>query len=126
MPYPTPTPLVADLVERLEPELRQDFEERAGIIEFDGGQPRDLAECLALIDVLRRFPGALIGVAAVRLETAGESHILLTANPNAGFDLAARKGGVVKGILDLQAAVNELGGICVLSEFHDSSNGESP
>ena len=51
--------LVADLVRLLNDNQREDFEERAAIIEFDAGLPRGHAECLALLDVLRRNPGVL-------------------------------------------------------------------
>ena len=56
-------PLVADMVDALDAALREEFEERAAIIEFDGKQQRSHAECLALIDILRRHPAALTGVA---------------------------------------------------------------
>jgi len=52
-------PLVADVVAKLSPSLREEFEERAGIVEFDGKLPRAHAECLALLDVLLRHPEAL-------------------------------------------------------------------
>ena len=48
--------LVAALVAQLTEGEREDFEERAGIIEFDGKLSRAHAECLALLDVLRRHP----------------------------------------------------------------------
>ena len=51
--------LVADIVSQLDPDWREEFEERAAIIEFDGKVPRAHAECLALIDVLLRHPEAL-------------------------------------------------------------------
>jgi len=57
---PTPiNPLVAEMVAKLSPALREDFEERAAIMEFDAELPRDHAECLALLDVLNRHPCAL-------------------------------------------------------------------
>lgn len=57
---PTPlNPLVAEMVEKLNANLREDFEERAAIMEFDGNLSRDHAECLALLDVLHRHPCAL-------------------------------------------------------------------
>ena len=57
---PTPiNPLVAEMVAKLNANLREDFEERAAIMEFDGNLPRDYAECLALLDVLSRYPCAL-------------------------------------------------------------------
>ena len=51
--------LVADMINFLDAGLREDFEERAGIIEFDGKLSRGHAECLALLDVLRRHPEVL-------------------------------------------------------------------
>lgn len=52
-------PLVAEMVAKLNDRLREDFEERATIMEFDAELPRDHAECLALLDVLNRHPCAL-------------------------------------------------------------------
>lgn len=52
-------PFVAKIVAKLSPALREDFEERAAIMEFDGNPPREHAECLALLDVLNRHPCAL-------------------------------------------------------------------
>jgi hypothetical protein len=58
---PTPLdPLVAEIVSQLDADLREDFEERAGIIEFDGHLPRAHAECLALLNVLLRHPECLL------------------------------------------------------------------
>jgi hypothetical protein len=51
---------INDLIDRLEPDLREDFEERAAIMEYDGGLPRDHAECLALLNILRKHPDALV------------------------------------------------------------------
>ena len=51
--------LVAEIVSQFDPDLREEFEERAGIMEHAGQLDRAHAECLALIDVLRRHPEAL-------------------------------------------------------------------
>ena len=51
--------LVADIVSKFDEGLRELFEERAGIMEFDGQLDRAHAECLALIDVLLRHPEAI-------------------------------------------------------------------
>ena len=57
---PTPIdPLVADVVARLDANQREAFEERAAIIEYEAKLPRAHAECLALINVLIRYPGVL-------------------------------------------------------------------
>jgi hypothetical protein len=58
MPIPI-NPLVAEMVTKLNPDLREDFEERAAIMEFDGNLQCAHAECLALLDVLSRYPCAL-------------------------------------------------------------------
>jgi hypothetical protein len=54
--------LVADMVKLLDANQREDFEERAAIIEFDANLPRAHAECLALLDVLRRNPDVLMKI----------------------------------------------------------------
>ena len=50
---------VIELLDRLHPDLREDYEERAAIMQYDGKMPRDHAECLALLDIIRRNPTAL-------------------------------------------------------------------
>lgn len=58
---PTPiNPLVAEMVSKLDPALREEFEERAAIMEFEGAMLRDHAECLALLDVIWRHPEVLL------------------------------------------------------------------
>ena len=69
-----PASLIADLLVRLDPDLRYQFEERAGIMEFDGGLSRDEAEALALVDLLRPHPGALVGLAALQVENRVVGH----------------------------------------------------
>ncbi len=49
-------PLVAELVGKLDDNLREAFDERAGIIEFEANLPRGHAECLALLIVLVSHP----------------------------------------------------------------------
>ena len=46
-------PVVAEMVSRLPEHLQELWEERAAIREFDANQERELAEAMALIDVLR-------------------------------------------------------------------------
>lgn len=51
--------LMSAVIARLDENLREHFEERAAIMEFDAGLPRAQAECLALISVLEGRPSAL-------------------------------------------------------------------
>jgi hypothetical protein len=46
--------IVIEMAEHLGADDREAFEERAAIIEYDGHLPRAHAECLALLEVLRR------------------------------------------------------------------------
>ena len=79
--YVSPTdPLVAELVTRLDDALREDFEERAGIMEVDGGLPRGHAECLALLDLLRRHPSVLSSITVLEIELDGGTEWLLTTD----------------------------------------------
>jgi hypothetical protein len=80
-PYVTPSdPLVAELVAGLDPNQREAWEERAGIVQFDAGLPRAHAEALALLDVLRRHPSVLSGVTVLEIELDGGTEWLLTTD----------------------------------------------
>ena len=76
-------PIVSELIERLDADVRELFEERAGIVEYEGGLPREEAESYALLDVLRRHAWALTGVTVVRFEIAKETCWLLTTAADA-------------------------------------------
>ena len=53
--YPEPqAEVVAVLLQLLNETEREAFEERGGIIEFEAGACRGHAECLALLEILRR------------------------------------------------------------------------
>ncbi len=52
-------PLVAQMADQLDAALREEFEERAAILEFEAAMLRDHAECLALLEILHRHPEAL-------------------------------------------------------------------
>lgn len=47
---------VIEIIDRLPSDLREDFEERAAIMEYDGKLARDHAECLALLHILKNNP----------------------------------------------------------------------
>lgn len=48
-------PVVSEMVSVLDETQRGLYEERAGILEFDAGLDRPLAEALALLEVIRRY-----------------------------------------------------------------------
>lgn len=49
-------PIVSDFVNLLDANLREAWEERSAILEFDAGISRNLAEALALLLVIRQYP----------------------------------------------------------------------
>ena len=55
-------PTVTDFVARLDEDLREGFEERAAILEFDAGIQRDLAEALALLMLIRQYPKEVLAL----------------------------------------------------------------
>lgn len=48
-------PIVSDMVSVLTADLRDFYEERAGILEFDGNNDRSLAEALALLEIAKLY-----------------------------------------------------------------------
>ncbi|MEF8723413.1 MAG: hypothetical protein V5B30_12685 [Candidatus Accumulibacter delftensis] len=72
--------IVIEMAERLGADDREAFEERAAIIEYDGQLPRAHAECLALLEVLRRDASAVGHVVVLQVETDGGTEWLLTTD----------------------------------------------
>lgn len=110
--------LVADLVQRLDANLREDFEERAGIVEFDAGQPREHAEAIALLDVLRRHPAALLGVTALQIELDCEMRYAVTTDVGvARQQLSAVDGRVIRSVELAAVLRSRLGGLALLTHI---------
>ncbi len=53
----TSNEIVHEIVQMLNETQREAYEERAGILEFDAGLQRDLAEALALLQVIKPLIG---------------------------------------------------------------------
>ncbi len=115
--YVSPTdPLVAELVTRLDDALREDFEERAGIMEVDGQLPRGHAECRAMLDVLHRHPALLSGVAVLQIELDGGTEWLLTTDLTYARRYLADVGGNEIAVRHLpDVLLTHYGGIAVLN-----------
>ena len=52
--------IVSNFVRLLDANCREAWEERAAIMEFDGGVPHELSEALALLLVIRQYPRAVL------------------------------------------------------------------
>lgn len=119
-------PLVVEMLTLLDDHLREDFEERAGIIEFDGKQPRSHAESLALLDVLRRHPYVLTGVTVLQIKGREGTHYALATDPDRARQLLADLGGIVLAIRDLADVIGEqYGGIALLQATRPKHPGRS-
>ena len=57
-------PTVTDFVECLDEGLREAYEERAAILQFEAGIQRDLADALALLMLIRQYPKEVLSLLA--------------------------------------------------------------
>ena len=73
-------PTVAELVQLLDDDCAEMFQERAAIRTWDGGLSVEHAEALALLDVLNRYPEALSGVTVFAIELDGMTHWIVTTD----------------------------------------------
>ena len=75
-------PIVADLLARLDEqiELQEAHAERSAILEFEAGIDRQLAEALAILDLIRLNALALSGIAALQIELDGGNEWLLVSD----------------------------------------------
>jgi len=107
--------IVIEIVNRLGADAREAFEERAAIIEYDGQVPRAHAECLALLEVLRRDALAVTSVVALQIELDGGTEWLLTTDPAFAREYLADIGGSEVAVLDPADVIHEqYGGVAVL------------
>ncbi len=117
MPIPI-NPLVTEAVGQLSENLREAFEERAGIIEFDAGQPRDHAECLALLNILLKHPNCLTGLVAVEIELESGKSWLLTTDLDHLRRKLAEEGIQISKIREVAEVIRqEFNGVVLLEPF---------
>ncbi|MDP3609454.1 MAG: hypothetical protein U1D41_14600 [Nitrosomonas sp.] len=110
--------LVADMVEILDDCLREDFEERSAIMEYDAELPRAHAECLALLDVLRRHPSMLYGVTVLRAVLNDSDLWLLTTDIDRTRQHVAEIGAIEIGVSDLKDVIDQqFSGITALASI---------
>jgi len=108
-------PLVGEVVGALPADLREDFEERAAIMEHDGELPRGESECRALLSVLRRYPEAITGVTVLRFHMQGVPQFLVTTDLElAGRRLAHLGAAEVDTVPLAEVVADRCGGLAVL------------
>ena len=109
-------PTVAELVDRLDDNLAEMFQERAAIREADGGYTRSHAEMMGLLDVIDRHPDALSGVTVFAFEIDGATHFVVTTARDLASEHVASRGGEIRGASSVASIVDQhFGGIATLA-----------
>lgn len=103
-------PLVCGLVKLLDADLREDWAERAAIIEYDAGLGRAHAECLALLGILNRHPLALSGVCVLQFDLRGERQWLLATDYSTALMHVGYMGGTAEELVDLSDVIETVHG----------------
>jgi hypothetical protein len=107
-------PIVEALLSRLGENDREAFEERAGIMQFEAGHPRELAETLAMLEVVRTNPLAVSGVVHLRMQLRGEVLSVLSTEPETLLRDLGEASWVHPEPIDLAEAVRRLADAAVL------------
>lgn len=108
-------PTVSELVERLDQNQREMFEERAGQRQFSAGFSREYAEALALADVLVRFPEALSDGCVFAVDDDGDPRFYATTSEELLREHAEKFGAVVGARRSIAWAIDqEFGGLAEL------------
>ena len=113
-----PLTITEELLNRLDDDLKEEWEERAAIMEFDGGLSRDHAECLALLNVFMRHPMALSKLSLLRAELESDTHFIVTTNAQATFQHLSSIGYNITELTDLAEVLD--------SEFDGMASLETP
>ena len=109
-------PTVAELVQLLDDDCAEMFQERAAIRTWDGGLSVELAEALALLDVLNRYPEALSGVTVFAIELDGTTHWIVTTDRDYAHSIDFQTEPKPKARPDLASVVRKsFGGKALLS-----------
>jgi hypothetical protein len=107
--------VVSELLGRLDADDRERFEERAAIVEYEGGLPREEAESYALLDVLQSHPFALTGVTLIQIDGENETRWLLTTDAEQAKKVS-RACGTAARLVDLTDVIKEqFGGAALLT-----------
>lgn len=109
-------PDLAEFIELFDEAMKEAYEERAGIIQFEAGHSRGHAECLALLSVLRRCPSVLTRVTVFRVKQGRALRWLVTTDLDSARRHIASVGGVLVGVVELAALLDEkFGGLAALA-----------
>lgn len=107
--------LVTRIVDMLNDDLREAYEERAGIVQFSAHLSKEQAECFALLDVIYRHAAAFTKLTAIHIKLNGSSQWWLTTDLNSARNHLKYLGGVEMEAIDLADVVGrQFSGIAML------------
>jgi hypothetical protein len=113
-----PLTIMEELLNRLDDDLKEEWEERAAIMEYDGGLSRDHAECLALLNVFMRHPLALSGLSLLKAELEGDTHFVVTTDAQGTLQHLSSIGCNITELADLAEVLDsEFGGTASLAKI---------
>ncbi len=116
MPNTPYHPIVSDLLACLNEHQHEQFQERAGILEFEAGLDRQLSEALAILDLIRINPLALSGITALQIEMDGSTEWLITTDLAFAQQHLADIGAKEIALADLADVVKQqYGGVAALT-----------
>jgi len=109
---------VSHFVESFDTNLREEFEERAAIMEYDANVDRGHAECLATLEVLRRHPDVGYGITVLSAEIDGCTQWFITTDRSLAGQHLAYIGATNVEIDDLAEVIEaQYQGIALLSSL---------
>lgn len=116
-PHPSEQhPILRDLLSRLDSNQREFYEERSAVLEFEAGVSRDLAEALAILDLIRINPMALSGITVIQIELDGATEWLVTTDANFACTYLATIHAKEIAVVNLAEVLpHQYGGVALLS-----------
>lgn len=113
---PEQHPILTDLLSRLDSNQRDFYEERSAILEFSAGVRRDLADALAILDLIRINPMALSGITVMKIEMDGATEWLLTTDADYSSTYLATIHAKEVDVVNLaEVLAQQYGGVALLS-----------
>jgi hypothetical protein len=113
-----PSNTVSHFVEAFDANLREEFEERAAIMEYDANVDRGHAECLATLEVLRRHPDVGYGITVIKAELDGATQWFVTTDRSLAGQHLAYIGAMNIEVMDLVEVIeDQYEGIAMLSSL---------
>ncbi len=109
-------PIVAELVDLLNPALRDAWAEKSAVVEYDAGKSRAHAEAIALLCIIDSYPDALRGVTVFQVDVDDEPHWFVTTSQELARVHIAKVGGTERQLADVASVIEvNFGGLAEIT-----------